>query len=97
MAKPSTAPPTINPYDTLPLSVPRTEARQFPAGSYIIRMDQPYSRIADALLDYQYWSPNDPQRTPYDDTGWTFPEGFGAPAVRVRDVAILDVPMQRIT
>ncbi len=32
---------------------PKTEAREFPAGSYIIRMDQPYSRIADALLDYQ--------------------------------------------
>src|SRR6266536_3898680 len=29
-------------------------ARTFPAGSYIVRMDQPYSRIADALLDYQY-------------------------------------------
>ncbi len=28
-------------------------AREFPAGSYIVRMDQPYSRIADALLDYQ--------------------------------------------
>ena len=27
--------------------------REFPAGSYIVRMDQPYSRIADALLDYQ--------------------------------------------
>ena len=54
---------------------PRTETREFPAGSYIIRMDQPYSRIADALLDYQYWAPNDPQTTPYDDTGWTFPEG----------------------
>src|SRR5262249_12876472 len=36
--------------------------REFPAGSYIIRMDQPYSRIADALLDYQFWSPNDPQK-----------------------------------
>ena len=33
----------------------RTDKRDFPAGSYIIRMDQPYSRIADALLDYQYW------------------------------------------
>src|SRR6202140_2547430 len=31
--------------------------RDFPVGSYIVRMDQPYSRIADALLDYQYWSP----------------------------------------
>src|SRR5262249_26077152 len=31
-----------------------TETKQFPAGSYIVRMDQPYSRIADMLLDYQY-------------------------------------------
>ncbi|MDP9204816.1 MAG: hypothetical protein M3P12_05055 [Gemmatimonadota bacterium] len=97
MAKPSTAPPSINPYDTLPLSVPRTEARQFPSGSYIIRMDQPYSRIADALLDYQYWSPNDPQRTPYDDTGWTFPENFTVRSFRVTDQKILAVPMETVT
>jgi len=97
MAKPSTAPPTINPYDTLPLSVPRTEARQFPAGTYIIRMDQPYSRIADALLDYQYWSPNDPQRTPYDDTGWTFPENFAVRSFRVTDPKILAVPIESVT
>ncbi len=32
---------------------PTSETKQFPAGSYIVRMDQPYSRIADALLDYQ--------------------------------------------
>ena len=32
---------------------PKVEERQFPAGSYVVRMDQPYSRIADALLDYQ--------------------------------------------
>ena len=67
------------------------ETREFPAGSYIVRMDQPYSRIADALLDYQYWAPNDPQKTPYDDTGWTFPEGFGVQAVRITDPKVLDV------
>ncbi|MGH7592929.1 MAG: M14 family zinc carboxypeptidase, partial [Gemmatimonadales bacterium] len=70
--------------------------RPFPAGSYIIRMDQPYSRIADALLDYQYWSPTDPQKTPYDDTGWTFPEGFAVQAVRVTDTTVLGAPMERI-
>jgi hypothetical protein len=74
-----------------------TETRQFPAGSYIIRMDQPYSRIADALLDYQFWSPNDPQKNPYDDTGWTFPEGFGVQAVRVTDPKVLTTPMERLT
>jgi hypothetical protein len=90
-------PPAAAPFDTLPLSVQRTELRQFPAGSYIIRMDQPYSRIADALLDYQYWSPSDPQRTPYDDTGWTFPENFAVRSVRVMDPKVLSVPMENVT
>jgi hypothetical protein len=73
------------------------EPRTFPAGSYVIRMDQPYSRIADALLDYQYWAPNDPQRNPYDDTGWTFPEGFGVQSARVTDTTVLQVPMESVT
>ena len=60
-------------------------------------MDQPYSRIADSLMDYQYWSPNDPQRTPYDDTGWTFPELFNVQAVRVADVKVLDAAVERLT
>ncbi len=76
---------------------PLPTTREFPAGSYIIRMDQPYSRIADALLDYQYWSPNDPQKNPYDDTGWTFPEGFAVRALRATDARVLDVPMERVT
>ncbi|MCC7195811.1 MAG: hypothetical protein IT356_09675 [Gemmatimonadaceae bacterium] len=84
-------------HPVLQAQVPATVAREFPAGSYIIRMDQPYSRIADALLDYQYWSPSDPQKNPYDDTGWTFPEGFGTEAVRVADLAVLDVPVDKVT
>src|SRR6266511_2766025 len=71
--------------------------RQFPAGSYIVRMDQPYSRIADSLLDYQYWSPNDPQKTPYDDTGWTFPELYNVQAVRVVDTKVLDATIEKVT
>jgi hypothetical protein len=73
------------------------EPRPFPAGSYIVRMDQPYSRIADALLDRQYWAPNDPQKTPYDDTGWSFPEGFAVQAERVTDPKVLDAAMERVT
>jgi hypothetical protein len=74
----------------------RPTTKDFPAGSYIVRMDQPYSRIADALLDYQFWSPNDPQKTPYDDTGWTFGELFGVQVTRVTDPKVLDVPMERV-
>jgi hypothetical protein len=88
--------PQPAPFDTLPLSAQHLVERRFPAGSYIIRMDQPYSRIADALLDYQYWSPNDPQKTPYDDTGWTFPEAFAVTAVRVTDSKVLTVPMEPV-
>ena len=73
-----------------------TVARTFPAGSYIVRMDQPYSRAADALLDYEYYSPNDPQKTPYDDTGWTFPELFATSAVRVTDPKVLDAPVELV-
>jgi hypothetical protein len=82
--------------ETQPSQPQQPATREFPAGSYIIRMDQPYSRIADTLLDYQYWAPNDPQTRPYDDTGWTFPEGFGVQAVRITDTKILDVPMEPV-
>ncbi|HEY3112714.1 MAG TPA: M14 family zinc carboxypeptidase [Gemmatimonadaceae bacterium] len=94
---PDSVRPQATAFDTLPLSVQRMELRQFPAGSYIVRMDQPYSRIADALLDYQYWSPDDPQRTPYDDTGWTFPESFAVRSVRVTDPKVLAVPMESVS
>jgi len=70
--------------------------KEFPVGSYIVRMDQPYSRIADALLDYQFWSPNDPQKTPYDDTGWTFGELFGTNVTRVTDPKVLEAAMERV-
>ncbi len=76
---------------------PKPTTRTFPAGSYIVRMDQPYSRIADALLDYQYWSPNDPQKTPYDDTGWTFPELYNVQATRVVDVRVLEAPVAKVS
>jgi hypothetical protein len=65
----------------------------FPAGSLVIRMDQPYSRVADALLDRQFWAPDDPQKHPYDDTGWSFTHLFNVKAVRVVDPAILQAKM----
>ncbi|MGD8828565.1 MAG: M14 family zinc carboxypeptidase, partial [Gammaproteobacteria bacterium] len=67
--------------------------QRFPAGSFIVRMDQPYSRVADMLLDYQYWNPDDPQKHPYDDTGWTLGELFNVAVARVTDRKVLKVPM----
>jgi hypothetical protein len=73
------------------------ETRTFPAGSYVVRMDQPYSRIADALLDYQYWAPNDPQTDIYDDTAWTMGELANVEVVRVTDTKVLDSPIERVS
>lgn len=64
---------------------------KIPLGSYIIRMDQPYSRIADMLLDTQYYSTNDPR--PYDDTGWTLGPLRNVKTVRITDAKILKAPM----
>jgi hypothetical protein len=74
-----------------------TTTRTFPAGSYVVRMDQPYSRIADMMLDLQYWAPNDPQRNIYDDTAWTFGELGNVQVVRVVDVKALDAPMEKVS
>ncbi len=79
-----------------PKEKPKPQPRTFPAGSYVIRLDQPYSRIADALLDYQYWAPNDPQKDIYDDTAWTFGELGNVLVARVTDVKILDAAMHAV-
>jgi hypothetical protein len=74
----------------------KKRTRRFPAGSYVIRMDQPYSRIADTLLDRQYWSPRDPQQHPYDDTGWSMGDLFDVEVVRVTDTDVLKAPMAKL-
>lgn len=65
--------------------------QKFATGSYVVRMDQPYSRMADMLLDTQYYNVNDPR--PYDDTGWTLGPLRNIKTIRVTDPAILQQPM----
>ncbi len=78
------------------IEVARKEGREerkekYPRGSYVIRMDQPYSRQADMLLDTQYYNPRDTR--PYDDTGWSHGPLRNVRTVRVTDTAILKAPM----
>src|SRR6266699_3817460 len=65
-----------------------------PAGSYVVRMDQPYSRLADMALDTQYYSPRDPRS--YDDTGWTLGALRNVKTTRVADLSILNAAMQKM-
>ncbi|HUF50888.1 MAG TPA: M14 family zinc carboxypeptidase [Longimicrobiales bacterium] len=78
------------------LTAPTAAGRDtLPVNSYVARLDQPFSRILDMLLDRQYYNPDDP--APYDDVGWTLGPLFNTRTVRVEDVAILDAPMAPVT
>ena len=67
----------------------------FPAGSYVVRLDQPFSRAADMLLDKQYYNPTDP--SPYDDVGWTLGPLYNTRTVRVESADILRAPMSPVS
>lgn len=79
---------------TQPSRAPVMQTVKIPAGSYVIRMDQPYSRMVDMLLDTQYFNVADPP--PYDDTGWTLGPLRNVKTVRITDLAILKAPMTLI-
>ena len=63
---------------------------KFAKGSYIIRMDQPYSRLADTLLDVQYVRGDE---SVYDDTGWTLGYLKNVDVKRVVNPEVLKVKM----
>ncbi len=87
--------PLTSPVPPIKHGTPAT-SQTFATGSYVIRLDQPFSRIADALLDKQYWAPDDPQKHPYDDTGWSFPQLFNVKTTRLTDLAILHAKMSPV-
>ncbi len=67
------------------------EEISIPKGSYIIRMDQPYSRLADTLLDTQYVLG---QERVYDDTGWTLGYTKNVEFKRIVNQDVLKAPMR---
>ena len=54
-------------------------------------MDQPYSRMADMMLDRQYYAASD--NRPYDDTGWSVGPLRNVQTIRVTDPAVLKARM----
>ena len=74
-----------------PPSTKKGEPTKFAKGSYIIRMDQPYSRLADTLLDVQYVRG---EEKVYDDTGWTLGYLFNVDVKRVANPEVLKIKMQ---
>ncbi len=70
------------------------EGHNYKRGSYIIRMDQPYSRFADMVLDIQHYSLEDPR--PYDDAGWTLGVLYNIQCICIEDPSILSLPMKLV-
>jgi len=62
----------------------------YPAGSYVIKRNQPYGRLADILLGLQDNYPDENLRT-YDDSGWTMGLMLHTEVVPIDDREILDV------
>jgi hypothetical protein len=61
----------------------------FPAGSYVIKRDQPYGRLAKNLLEKQVYP--DSRLTTYDDSGWTMGLSMLVDVKEIADPAILKV------
>jgi hypothetical protein len=75
---------------TAPIKVKEGE---FPAGSYVVRLDQPYRNYAvDLLLPQKF--PTDSPYEPYDDVSWALPVHYGVEAKRIDDAAIKDIALE---
>ncbi len=61
----------------------------YPEGSYVIKRNQPYGRLANILLQRQDNYP-DPSLTTYDDSGWTMGLMLQTEVVAVDDAKILE-------
>jgi len=66
----------------------------FPAGSFIVKRDQPYGRLAKILLEKQNFP--DPNLRTYDDTGWTMGLMTHTEVKEIADRAILDAPVEPV-
>jgi hypothetical protein len=58
----------------------------FPAGTYVVRLDQPYRNYAVDLLSPQVF-PKD-KGEPYDDVSWEFPANFHLAAIPTADASV---------
>ena len=73
----------------------QTRDGSFAAGSYVIRLDQPYGRCADLLFQRQQYPVG--ARGPYDQVGWTIDLDYNIHVDRCNDPAILSAPMQPVS
>jgi hypothetical protein len=67
----------------------------FPAGSYIVKLNQPYGPLAKTLLEKQTYP--DPSLTTYDDSAWTMGMANNIEVTTIEDRSILEAAATRLT
>jgi hypothetical protein len=67
----------------------------YAAGSFVVKLDQPYGRLAKNLLERQDYP--DPALRTYDDSGWSMGFAFNVDVKEIRNKAILDAATTPVT
>ncbi len=68
---------------------------EFAAGTYVVRLDQPYRGYAVDLLTPQNF-PTDAVYEPYDDVSWALPVHYGLEAKRIDDAKVMDAAVVKL-
>jgi hypothetical protein len=67
----------------------------FPAGTYVVRLDQPYRNYAvDLLTPQRYPKDGEP---PYDDVSWELPANYHLQAIPIADASIREAALTPLT
>jgi hypothetical protein len=69
----------------------------YPAGTYLVKLAQPYRNFAVDLLTPQKYPVERAPYPAYDDVAWSLPESLGVTVTPVDDPAVKEVPATLIT
>ncbi len=69
--------------------------KTYPAGSYVVKRDQPYGRLAKNLIEKQQYP--DSRLQTYDDSGWSMGYAFNIDVVESADSSILKTRTTLVT
>jgi len=73
----------------------KVKNKNYPRGTFVVRMDQPYGPFAKNLLENQKF-PEDAEHMPYDNVAWTLGLQYGVEVIQIDDKSVFNTPMKKI-